>query len=49
MTREEIYNRVIELEGIIRKLEAMNKQDELLKAIDEQMELAAEIGIEELG
>lgn len=48
MTRQEMYNRVIELETIIRKLEEMDKQDQLLQAIDEQMELAKELEIEEI-
>lgn len=48
MTRQEMYNRVIELETIIRKLEEMDKQDQMLQAIDEQLELAKELEIEEI-
>lgn len=48
MTRQEMYNRVIELETIIRKLEEMNKQDQLLQAIDEQLKLAQALELEEL-
>ena len=48
MTREEMYNRVIELEDNIRKLEEMDKQDLMFQAIDEQLELAQALELEEL-
>lgn len=48
MTREEMYNRALELEVIIRKLEEADKVEEMLNAIDEQLELANLIQMEEI-
>ena len=48
MTSQEIKNRIMELEVIIRKLEAADKVQEMLNAIDEQLELANLIQIEEI-
>lgn len=48
MTREEMYNRALELDEIIRKLELEGKEDEMLNAIDEQLELANLIQMEEV-
>ena len=48
MTREEMYNRALELEVIIKKLEEEDKVEEMLNAIDEQLELANLIQMEEV-
>lgn len=48
MTREEMYNRALELDEIIRKLELEGKEDEWLKAIDEQQELVQTLELEEI-
>lgn len=48
MTSQEIKNRIMELEVIIRKLEEADKVEEMLNAIDEQLELANLIQMEEI-
>lgn len=48
MTSQEIKNRIMELEVIIRKLEEVDKVEEMLNAIDEQLELANLIQMEEI-
>lgn len=48
MTRKEMYNRALELDEIIRKLELEGKEDEWLKAIDEQQELVQPLELEEI-
>jgi len=48
MTSQEIKNRIMELEVIIRKLDEANKVEEMLNAIDEQLELANLIQMEEI-
>lgn len=48
MTRKEMYNRALELDEIIRKLELEGKEDEWLKTIDEQQELVQTLELEEI-
>ena len=48
MTREEMYNRALEFDEIIRKLELEGKEDGWLKAIDEQQELVQTLELEEI-
>lgn len=48
MTRKEMYNRALELDEIIRKLELEGKEDEWLKAIDELQELVQTLELEEI-
>lgn len=48
MTSQEIKNRIMELEVIIKKLEEEDKVEEMLNAIDEQLELANLIQMEEV-
>lgn len=48
MTRKEMYNRTLELDEIIRKLELERKEDEWLKTIDEQQELVQTLELEEI-
>lgn len=48
MSSQEIKNRIMELEVIIKKLEEEDKVEEMLNAIDEQLELANLIQMEEV-
>ena len=48
MTREEMYNRALELDELARKLELEGKEDEWFKTIDEQQELVQTLELEEI-